>query len=140
MAEDKGRYTMIKLVHPDETRELVRRNFLRSAVVFVSALSCLPVWAAQDNRKGSVHPPEPANQELDIIRLPNTKSPNRPAPDLRRRGQEFSGCVNELVTYAARLRQEISEQPLTEVFSVQVYKQIQTIEHLVKRLKSLARG
>lgn len=140
MEEDKGRYTMIKPIHPDENRELIRRNFLRSALVFVSALSCLPVRAAQDNRKGSVHPPEPAGHEFDILGLPSTKSPNRPTQDPRRGSQEFSGCVNELVTYAAQLRQEISEQPLTEVFSVQVYKEIQMIERLVKRLKLLARS
>jgi len=123
-----------------ETRKLARRNFLRSAVVLVSALSCMSTPAAQDNRQGSVHPPEPAGQEFDILRLPNSRSPNRPVPDLRGRSEEFSRCLERLFNGAARLRQEISELPLTEVFSVQVYKEIRAIERLVKRLKSLARS
>ena len=41
---------------------------------------------------------------------------------------------NSLVVWTnSSLRQEISELPLTEVFSVQVYKEIQAIERLVKR-------
>jgi hypothetical protein len=99
----------------------------------------MPTPAAQDNRHGSVHPPEPAGQEFDILRLPN-RSPNRPVPDLRGRSQEFSRCLEQLFICAAGLRQEISELPLTEVFSVQVYKEIRAIERLVKRLKSLARS
>ena len=79
-----------------ETRELARRNFLRSAVVLVSALSCMSTPAAQDNRQGSVHPPEPAGQEFDMLRLPNSRSPNRPVPDLRGRSQEFSRCLDQL--------------------------------------------
>ena len=120
-------------IHLGETRELARRNFLRSAVVVVSALSCMPTPAAQDNRQGSVHPPEPAGQEFEMLRLPNSRSPNRPVPDLRGRSQEFSRCLEQLFICAAGLRQEISELPLTEVFSVQVYKEIRAIERLVKR-------
>jgi len=140
MAGDKRCYTMKEPIDLGETRELARRNFLCSAVVLVSALSCMPTSAAQDNRQGSVHPPEPAGQEFDMLRLPNSRSPNRPVPDLRGRSQEFSRCLERLFNGAARLRQEISELPLTEVFSVQVYKEIQAIERLVKRLKSLARS
>ena len=127
-------------IHLSETRKLARRNFLRSAGVLVSALSCMPTPAAQDNRHGSVHPPEPAGHEFDMPRLPNSRSPNRPVSDLRGRSQEFSRCLDQLFICAAGLRQEIGELPLTEVFSVQVYKEIQAIERLVKRLKSLARS
>ena len=122
MAGHKRCYTVIEPIHLGETRELARRNFLRSAMVLVSALPCMPTPAAQDNRQGSVHPPEPAGQEFDMLQLPNSRSPNRPVPDLRGRSQEFSRCLDQLFTGAARLRQEISELPLTEVFSVQVYK------------------
>ena len=87
---------------------------------------------------GSLHPPEPANQEFDILRLPNAKAPNRNARDLRGRSQEFSHCVDLLFTSATRLRREISELPLTEVFSVQVSKEIDALGRLVKHLKSLA--
>ena len=131
---------MIEPIHLGETRELARRNFLRSAVVLVSALSCIPTPAAQDNRQGAVHPPEPAGQEFDMLRLRNATSPSRSVPDLRGRSQEFSRCLGQFFTCAARLRQEIGERPLTEVFSVQVYKEIQAIERLVKRLKALARS
>ena len=140
MAGHKSCYTMIEPIHLGETGKLARRNFLRSAGVLVSALSCMPTQAAPDNRQGSVHPPEPAGQEFDMLRLPNSRSPNRPVPDLRGRSQEFSRCLEPLFICAARLRQEITELPLTEVFSVQVYKEIQAIERLVKRLKSLARS
>jgi hypothetical protein len=140
MAGHKSCYTMIEPIHLGETRKLARRNFLRSAGVLVSALSCMPTLAAPDNRQGSVHPPERAGQEFDMLRLPNSRSPNRPVPDLRGRSQEFSRCLEQLFICAARLRQEITELPLTEVFSVQVYKEIQAIERLVKRLKSLARS
>jgi hypothetical protein len=57
--------------------------------------------AAQDNRQGSVHPPEPAGQEFDMLRLPNSRSPNHLVPDLRGRSQEFSRCLGQLFTCAA---------------------------------------
>ena len=128
MAGHKSCYTMIEPIHLGETRKLARRNFLRSAGVLVSALSCVPTLAAPDNRQGSVHPPEPAGQEFDMLRLP---TPGH-------RIALFPICAgaakNSLVVWTnSSLRQEISELPLTEVFSVQVYKEIQAIERLVKR-------
>jgi hypothetical protein len=96
MAGHKSCYTMIEPIHLGETGKLARRNFLRSAGVLVSALSCMPTQAAPDNRQGSVHPPEPAGQEFDMLRLPNSRSPNRPVPDLRGRSQEFSRCLDQL--------------------------------------------
>jgi hypothetical protein len=89
MAGNKRCDTMVEQIQSGETGELVRRSFLRSAMVFVSALSCMPMPAAQDSRHGSVLPPEPG--EFDMVRLP--KSANRPGPDLRGRSHEFSGCV-----------------------------------------------
>jgi hypothetical protein len=52
MAGDKRCYTMIEPIDLGETRKLARRNFLRSAGVLVSALSCMPTLAAPDNVLG----------------------------------------------------------------------------------------
>jgi len=128
MAGHKSCYTMIEPIHLGETRKLARRNFLRSAGVLVSALSCMPTLAAQDNRMA----------RCTLRSRPAKSLTCSDCPTPGHRIALFPICAgaakNSLVVWTnSSLRQEISELPLTEVFSVQVYKEIQAIERLVKR-------
>jgi hypothetical protein len=117
-----------------------RRSLLRCAAPLVAAFVGAPMLTAQDNRRGSVHPPEPAEQEFDRLPLRGSKVVNRPVPDLHERGQEFASCLEQLFISAAKLREEVGQMQLSQVFSLQVYKEIQMMERLVKHLKSLARS
>jgi hypothetical protein len=76
---------------------------------------------------------------MQLLRDPHASS-LRPAMHAHQRDVEFRGCLEQLLLSAAKLRDQISSSPLSEILSVQVYRETQAMERLVKRLKSLAKS
>jgi hypothetical protein len=91
-------------------------------------------------RRETLHPPEPGNQEFDMLLLRDRKSRSQPTMQLRERRQEFSECLQRLLDAAAKLCERAGGVPMSEVFSVQVYKQTELIERFAKQLKTLAKN
>jgi len=58
----------------------------------------------------------------------------------RQRDHEFRNCLDQLLTSAMKLRDQINGVPFSEILSVQVYRDTQAMERLVKQLKTLARS
>jgi hypothetical protein len=52
----------------------------------------------------------------------------------------LASCLEQLLSSATKLRNQINGVPLCDFLSVQVYRDTQAMERLVKQLKSLARS
>lgn len=120
---------------------LPRRRFFRDGLTLVGSALMAPVLIAQDRSRGSVHPPEPSGHEFDlpVARDGHTSGP-RPAMNASQRDADFRSCLEQLLASAMKLRDQISGSPLSEVLSVQFYRETLAMERLVKRLKSLAKS
>ena len=121
-------------------RNALRRSFLRTSISLLGIAFGGKVLLAQDARSRSgLHPPEPA-QGPDLLLPQAHGTPGRPALELRAHEREFRSCLELLFKSVNRMREGLGQLRPSEVFSVQVYKETQTMERLVKRLKNLAKG
>ena len=64
----------------------------------------------------------------------------RPAMNAAQRDAQFRSGLEQLLTSASKLRDQISAAPVTEILSVQIYREMQAMERLVKQLKNLAKS
>ena len=118
-------------------------NLTRRRLIWLGALLAGQAHLSRlfgQSRKPTLHPPEPADQEFGTLLLYHRKSESQPAMRLRQRGQDFSNCLQRLLDTAANLWERVGGVPMSEVFSVQVYKQAESIERLAKQLKTLAKN
>ena len=120
---------------------LARRRFFRDGFALAGSAVMAPVLLGQDRSRDSLHPPEPSGRELDMLLLRNgdALSP-RPTMNAHQRDVAFRSGLEQLLLSAAKLRDQISNSPLSEILSVQVYRETQAMERIVKRLKSLAKS
>jgi hypothetical protein len=118
-----------------------RRGFVQAVLALLGSAATARLVAAQDRSRNSIHPPDPSGHELDIgpLRDRHASGP-QPAMNARQRDLEFRNCLDQLLTSAMKLRDQINGVPLSEILSVQVYRDTQAMERLVKQLKSLARS
>lgn len=119
---------------------LTRRKLFQLGVLLFGPAYLPPLFGQASKRRETLQPPEPANQEFDILLLRARKSRSQPTVPLRERGQEFSECLQRLLDVAAKLCERVGGVPTSEVFSVQVYKQTELIERFAKHLKTLAKN
>jgi hypothetical protein len=118
-----------------------RRGFIQAGLALLGSAATARLVAGQDRRSDGVHPPEPSGRELDMLPFPDRHAPSHhPAMNARQRDLEFRNCLDQLLTSAMKLRAQINGVPLSEVLSVQVYRNTQVMERLVKQLKSLAKS
>lgn len=120
---------------------LPRRRFFQAGLTLASSVVVAPALMAQDRSRGSVHPPEPSGHELDMPLVRDGHASNsRPAMNPRQRDAKFRSCLEQLLSSATKLRDQISGSPLSEILSLQVYRETQAMERLVKQLKNLAKS
>jgi len=118
---------------------LPRRGFVLAALT-VAGSAVAPLLMGQDRSRGSVHPPDPSGHELDI--LPSREGTPRPRPTINagQRDTQFRSCLDQLLSSVIKLHDRIGGSSPSEVLSVQVYRETQAIERLIKQLKSLAKS
>jgi len=118
-----------------------RRDFVQAGLALLGSAAAARLVAAQDRPRNSVHPPDPSGHELDIVTLRDRHASGpQPAMNARQRDHEFRNCLDQLLTSAMKLRDQINGVPFSEILSVQVYRDTQAMERLVKQLKTLARS
>jgi hypothetical protein len=113
-----------------------RRGFIQAGLALLGSAATARLVAGQDRRSDGVHPPEPSGREMPDPHAPS----HHPAMNARQRDLEFRNCLDQLLTSAMKLRAQINGVPLSEILSVQVYRNTQAMERLVKQLKSLAKS
>jgi hypothetical protein len=91
---------------------------------------------AVQQRHGFPSPPRPAD--------PNRSSPSSDPQALQRaqlkiNEKEFRESLASLFDRVSELKQDMETTKTADVFSVKVYKQTGEIEHLAKKLRSLAK-
>jgi hypothetical protein len=118
---------------------LTRRNICRLGALLIGPAYLPSLFGMGNQRRDTLHPPEPAGQEFDMLLLRGQKSRNQAFTCLRERRQEFSRCLKQLIDTAAKLDQMVAKLPVTEVFSIQVYKEAELLERLVKQIKRLSK-
>jgi len=120
---------------------LPRRGFVQAGLALLGSTATARLVAGQNRRNDGVHPPEPSGHELDIIPLRDRNaSSHGPAMNAGQRDAQFRSCLEQLLSSATKLRDQTRGTPISETFSVQVYRETQVMERLVKQLKSLARS
>jgi hypothetical protein len=120
------------------TMNLTRRNMCQLGVLLVRPTYLLSAFGQANKARDTLHPPEPAEQEVDMI-LHGRKSRQQPPTGLCQRRQEFSDCLKRIVDAAAKLEQIVAQLPISEVFSVQAYRETELLERLAKHLKRLSK-
>lgn len=118
---------------------LPRRGFVLAGLNLAGS-AVTQLLMGQDRSRPSVHPPDPSGHELDILSSREGTPRPRPAMNARQRDAQFRSCLDQLQSSVVKLRDKISGSPLSEVLSVEVYRETQAMERLVKQLKSLAKS
>jgi hypothetical protein len=95
---------------------LTRRKLFLLGVLFLGPGHLASSFGQDSKRRGTLHPPEPANQEFDTLLLWDRKSRSQPTMQLRERGQEFSECLQRLLDAAAKLCERVGGVPMSEYF------------------------
>ena len=117
-----------------------RRTFLRIGFIglgFASAVSGAWTMRAQDRPRKGLHPPDPAEPPRMVLRP--TTSPRLSPGELRDRAAELRSSLDQLCHSAEALREEVGGLELTQVFSLKVYKEAESLEKLGKKLKTLSK-
>jgi hypothetical protein len=119
---------------------LPRSDFFRAGFALVVSALTARLSAGQDRRPNSIHPPEPSGHELDVP-LARDRHPSNPsARDTRQRDMDFRNGLDQLLASVTKLRDQLNAAPLSEILSVQIYRETQLMERIVKNLKSLAKS
>src|SRR5262245_53680438 len=113
-----------------------RRDFLKCMGAAGSLAVGGALLAAQQKHKFP-DPPAPADPNK------NNASPSDPQfsqrTQLKLNEKEFRESLASLYQRVSELKQDLETMHTAEVFSVKVYKQTGEIEHLAKKLRSLAK-
>ena len=113
-----------------------RRSFLRYLGMASSlAMSGSMLWAQQ--KRKFPEPPPPAAGAEGGAAAGDPQAVQR--AQLKLNEQEFRESLSHLYQRVSELKQDVEMMHTTDVFSVKVYKQTGEIEHLAKRLRSLAK-
>ena len=118
---------------------LLRRDFFRTGFALVISLTAR-LSAGQDRGRKSIHPPEPSGHELDIPPGRDRRPSSPLAKDTRQRDMDFRDGLDQLLASATKLRGQLNAAPPAETLSVQVYRETQVMERIVKNLKRLAKS
>src|SRR6266481_4704004 len=79
---------------------LTRRNICRLGALLIGPAYLPSLFGQENKRRDTLHPPEPAGQEFDMLLLPGQKSRNQAFTCLRESRQEFSRCLKQLIDTA----------------------------------------
>jgi hypothetical protein len=113
-----------------------RRDFLR----YVGLASSLTIGSglfAMQARHKFPDPPRPAEPNSSSAKPGDLQAAQR--AQLKLNEKEFRESLANLYQRVSELKQDMEATHTTEVFSVKVYKQTGEIEHLAKKLRSLAK-
>jgi hypothetical protein len=124
-----------------ETRRVFLAGFA-AVGVFTGAAGALFAGTPQKAAPPFPKPPEPADQQnpaqQDAAGAKDADAAKRAA--LRQNATEFRAGVEKLYQMAGQLKDDVSNTPTMDVFSVQMYKRTAEIEKLAKQLKARAKG
>jgi hypothetical protein len=113
-----------------------RRVFLR----FLGVTSSLVVGSVLPGAQGKhkfPEPPQPAEPGGETTATNDQSRMQR--AQLKLNEKEFRESLGHLYDRVSELKQDLETVHTADVFSLKVYKQTDEIEHLAKRLRSLAR-
>jgi hypothetical protein len=114
----------------------LRRDFLKYLGLAGSFAIGASVFARQARRKFP-EPPTPAEQSGRSGQPGDLQSAQR--AQLKLNEKEFRESLANLYERVSELKQDMETTRTAEVFSLKVYKQTGEIEHLAKKLRSLAK-
>jgi len=115
----------------------LRRSFLRLLAAALAGSVGGGSLAFQEKRRSMPEPPTPAAPEETRREAGDPQASQR--AQLKLNEKEFRESLAHLYDRVRELRQDLESLHTADIFSVKVYKQTDEIEHLAKRLKSLAR-
>ena len=113
-----------------------RRDFLRYLGIASSLAIAGGRFAAQQKHKFP-DPPSPADPNAGIAQPGDVQASQR--AQLKLNEKEFRESLANLYQRVSELKQDMEAMHTADIFSVKVYKQTGEIEHLAKKLRSLAR-
>jgi hypothetical protein len=119
-----------------QTSVSLRRDFLR----YVGLASSLTIGGglfAMQARHKFPDPPMPADPKNGSTKPGDLQAAQRAQLKLNER--EFRESLASLYQRVSELKQDLETMHTADVFSVKVYKQTGEIEHLAKKLRSLAK-
>src|SRR5499427_426987 len=114
----------------------LRRDFLKCIAV-ASSLAVGGTLLSMQQKNKLPEPPAPAD--------PGSNNASRGDPQMSQRAQlklnekEFRESLANLYQRVSELKQDMDAVHTADIFSVKVYKQTGEIEHLAKKLRSLAK-
>lgn len=114
-----------------------RRDFLRVLGVASSFAMSGALPPTQSQRHKFPDPPQPAEANENRETPVNPQVSQR--AQLKSNEKEFRESLDHLYDRVSELKQDLKTMHTAEIFSVKVYKQTGEIEHLAKRLRSLAK-
>jgi hypothetical protein len=115
----------------------LRRSFLRLFAAALAGTVSVRCFAFQEKRRAMPEPPTPAAPE-ETRRDPAEPQGSQRAL-LKLNEKEFRESLAHLYDRVSELKRDVESIHTSDVFSMRVYKQTGEIEHLAKRLRSLAR-
>ena len=118
--------TQVSLVH-------LRRDFLRYVAIASSFAVGYPVLGLQ--KRKMPEPPSPA----DADNTKTTAEQMSQRAQLKLNEKEFRESLASLHQRVSELKQDMDAMHTADIFSLKVYKQTGEIEHLAKKLRSLAK-
>lgn len=113
-----------------------RRDFLRFFGV-ASSLAISETFPFPQGKHKFPDPPQPADQ--GDASAPPTDTQAWQRAQLKLNEKEFRESLASLYDRVSELKQDTDAQHTAEIFSLKVYKQTGEIEHLAKKLRSLAK-
>jgi hypothetical protein len=114
-----------------------RRSFLRVFAAVLAGTVSGQSFAFQEKRRSMPEPPTPASPK-ETKREPGDPQSSQRAM-LKLNEKEFRESLAHLYDRVSELKRDVETLHTTDIFSMKLYKQTDEIEHLAKRLRSLAR-
>jgi hypothetical protein len=114
----------------------LRRDFLR-CVGFVGSLAIGGSLLGAQTRHKFPEPPTPADPDNSGAKPGDLQAAQR--AQLKLNEKEFRESLANLYQRVSELKQDMETTHTADVFSLKVYKQTGEIEHLAKKLRSLAK-
>lgn len=114
----------------------LRRDFLKCLGAAGSLAMGRTLLAVQQKHKFP-EPPSPADSANNTVAPGEAQMSQR--AQLKLNEKEFRESLASLYQRVSELKQDLDSMHTAEIFSVKVYKQTGEIEHLAKKLRSLAK-